>query len=106
MLFRSYAKLLNGNDPDTLRQKPWIQLDKMNGGDLVYSSLSDRNNFLEYVYNIPSSYMTGVNGEYQYTSGGVTFTSYKYFAIKIVLTATNSAVVPRVADLRVLALQI
>jgi Domain of unknown function (DUF4815) len=42
------------------------------------------------------------------TDSGVTYTTYKYFAIKIGLLndGTNSAVVPRVGDLRALALQL
>jgi hypothetical protein len=73
----------------------------------MYSSLSDRDNFKEYMYTIPTSYMTGDMGQFQYTSGsGVKYTGYKYFIIKIVLTSTNAAIVPRVADLRCIALQI
>jgi hypothetical protein len=46
-------------------------------------------------------------GEVQYTnSQGIKFTGYKYFQVKIGLVGINSAVVPRVADLRVLALSI
>jgi hypothetical protein len=71
--------------------------------------LADRNDFREYTYKFPTSQMTGTNGEVQYTNsqGGV-FTGYKYFAIKVGLTntANNSALIPRVADLRVIALQI
>lgn len=42
------------------------------------------------------------------TDTGVTYTTYKYFAIKIGLLndGTNSAIVPRVGDLRALALQL
>lgn len=42
------------------------------------------------------------------TDAGVTYTMYKYFAIKIGLLndGVNSAIVPRVGDLRVLALQL
>ena len=101
-----YAKLLNGSDSDTFAQKLWIPLEKDGNGDSTYSSLSDRNNYRDFVYNIPASYMTGSAGEFQYTRSGVTFTGYKYFAIKIVLTGTDSAIVPRVADLRAIALQL
>jgi hypothetical protein len=50
--------------------------------------------------------MTGPLGEYQYSVNGATYTGYKYFAIKIVMIADNSAVVPRASDLRVIALQV
>jgi len=104
---RVWVKILNGEDSDTLEQNSWIELEKMNDGDLVYSSLSNRDDFKEYQFGFPTSYLTGTNGEVQYTnSQGITFTGYKYFAVKIGLTATDSAVIPRVADLRTLALQI
>ena len=77
------------------------------GGDDVYSSISDRFNYKEYKYLLPTSSMTGSGKQVQYTNGsGTTFTGYKYFAIKIVLIADNPAIVPRVADLRCIALQI
>ncbi|NDB58625.1 DUF4815 domain-containing protein [bacterium] len=101
-----YVKLLNVDDSDSLSQKSWIELVKQGDGDITYSSISNRFNFKEFTYGLPSSLMTGSLGQVQYTSNGITFTGYKYFAVKIVLTATNSAVVPRVADLRCLALQI
>lgn len=101
-----YAKLLNGSDSDTFAQKLWIPLEKDGDGDSTYSSLSDRNNYRDFVYNIPASYMTGSAGEFQYTRSGTTFTGYKYFAIKIILTGTDSSIVPRVADLRAIALQL
>jgi hypothetical protein len=102
-----YVKLLQADDVETLQQKSWFELQKDGDGDGIYSSISDRFNYKEFVYKIPASYMTGTNGEFRYTNGaGTTFTGYKYFAVKIVLTATNAAVVPRVADLRCIALQL
>jgi hypothetical protein len=70
--------------------------------------LSDRNDFIEYQYGFPAANLTGALGQVQYTNlaGTTTFTGYKYYAIKVGLTAENSAVVPRVADLQVIALQI
>ena len=101
-----YCKLLNATDGETLAQKYWIEMPKLGDGDITYSSISNRYNFRELSYGLPASMMTGPNGEVQYTAGGATFTSYKYYAIKIVLVADNSAVVPRVADLRAIALQL
>jgi hypothetical protein len=104
---RVWIKILNGEDSDTLSQTNWIELEKADGADTLYSSISDINDFREYKYGFSASYLTGPNGEVQYTnSQGTTFTGYKYFAIKIGLTSSNSALVPRVADLRTIALQI
>lgn len=102
-----YAKILHGEDSDTFTQKSWIELEVQGDGDITYSSATDRNNFIEYTYKFPDSIMTANSGAVVYTnSAGTSFTGYKYFAIKIGLTATNSAVVPRVADLKCIALQI
>ena len=104
---RVWIKILNNEDSDTLTMKSWIELEKSFGGDILYSSLADKNDFREFVYNIPSSYMTGSQGQIRYTnSQGITFTGFKLFQVKIGLLGTNSAVVPRVADLRTIALQI
>jgi hypothetical protein len=79
--------------------KNWIELEK--DDDTVYSSLADRNNFIEFSYGLPDSVLTSPIGAFQYVnSAGSTFTGYKYFAVKIGLIGTNSAIVPRVADLR------
>jgi hypothetical protein len=102
-----WIKILNGEDSDTMAQKSWIELEKSFGGDISYSSLVDKKDFKEYIFNIPSSYMTGTLGEVRYTNTqSILFTGYKSFQIKIGLLATNSAIIPRVADLRAIGLQI
>ena len=44
------------------------------------------------------------NESIEYTSGGAKFDRFKTFAIKIALTSTNAAVVPKVRDMRAIAL--
>jgi hypothetical protein len=100
-----YVKLLHNDDGDTLAQKNWVELEKEGDGDSVYSSISNRFNYREYKYNLPTSVKTGPDGQVQYTANQIRFTGYKYFAVKIVLVADDSAIVPRCADLRVLAIQ-
>jgi hypothetical protein len=106
-----WCKLLNKEDTDTMENISWIPME-ISGAE-AFSSLSDKEDFKEVKYVIPDSYLTGPatdnspGGEVQYTnSQGATFTGYKYFAIKVGLAGTNSAVVPRVLDLRAVALQI
>jgi hypothetical protein len=55
----------------------------------------------------PAANLSGTLSEVQYrnTANTTTFTGYKNFAVKIGLLSDNSAIVPRVADLRVIALQ-
>ena len=102
-----YIKLLNAEDTDSFASVPWMELDKVEGSEDLFSSASNRNDFKEYIYEMPSWRKTGPSGEVQYTnSAGTTFTGFKYYAIKIGLTGSNSAVVPKVGDLRVLALQL
>jgi Domain of unknown function (DUF4815) len=99
-----YFKVLNNEDADTLDNKNWIELEYLD--DTVYSSQTVTNDFIEYNFKVPAAMLTGPNAELRYTtSSGTTFTGFKRFAIKIGLLATNSAVVPRVGDLQVLALQ-
>ena len=98
---------MHREDSDTIAQRNWIELEKVTGGDILYSSIANKNDFKEFVYNIPASYMTGPQGEVEYTSSkGILFTGYKLFQIKIGLVGENSAVIPRVADFRTIALQI
>jgi len=62
-------------------------------------SLTDYD-FREYEYR-PSLFTNAVT----YTNEeGATFDSFKTFAIKIVMTSTDPSVVPKVKDLRVIAL--
>lgn len=102
-----WVKILHAEDGETFAQKNWIELEKQGDGDITYSSVSNRNDFKEYTYKFPTSYMTGINGAVLYTNASATeFSGFKYFAVKIGLTGTNAAVVPRVADLKCIALQL
>jgi len=114
---RIWLKVLNGSDTDTLQTRPWIELEKSFGGDGLYSSLSNKSDFKEFTFSVPASYLSApaytanevnyAGGEFQYiNSQGITFTGFKSFQIKVGLLGTNSAIIPKVADLRVIALQI
>ena len=59
-------------------------------------SLTDEE-FIEFEYD-----PVGIN--VNYTSGGATYTSFKTFAIKIVMTSISTTKVPRIGDMRVIAL--
>lgn len=103
-----WVKIKHSEDSDLFDSRPWIELERSFEGNILYSSISDRNDFKEYEYTIPSSYLTGSLGEVQYTQSNtnIVFTGYRQFSIKIGLLGTNSAVLPKVADLRVIALQV
>jgi hypothetical protein len=112
-----YYKILNAEDNDTFEQTRWIPMDRVVSegftSSVVYSSSSNRNDFLELVYDVPTysnGYRSGANTtnskiiEYR-NSARARFVGYKYFAIKIVLVNQNSSNPPRVRDLRAIALQ-
>lgn len=103
-----YIKLRHNEDTDIIDNMNWLELDII-GGE-VTSSIADVNNFIEYQFKFPDSVLTGTIGDQdgvvQYTnSTGTKFTGFKQFQIKIGLLSDDSAVVPRVADLRCVALQ-
>lgn len=101
-----WVKILHAEDSDSFNTKNWIELEKTERGNLLFSSLANRDDFKEFKFSVPESYKTGPDGQVQYTnSQGTTFTGYKYFSIKIGLLSDNSAVVPRVADLRFCGIQ-
>ena len=103
-----YVKILHAEDAEGFAAKPWTELEKTVASSPLYSSLTDRDDFKEFTFNFADANKTGTNGEVQYTNGaGAVFTGYKYFAVKIgLLDDSNTAIVPRVADLRCVALQI
>lgn len=107
---RVWVKILNGDDSAGFFERPWIELNKTTG-EYQYSALANKDDFREIQYGFPTSLMTGTNGSVKYTNAatGTVYEGYKHFAIKIGLVlqpgVTNTAVVPRVSDLRVLALQ-
>lgn len=100
-----YVKLLNAEDGETIDDKPWLQLTQETSTTIVSDS-EDINDFEEFEYGIPTSSLTGPEGQVQYTSGSVTYTGFKRFKIKIVLLSSNPANPPRVKDFRAIALQI
>lgn len=120
---RVWVKILNREDQDqNFANRPWVELENKNGTG-TYSSMTSRNDFREFeygFYNATTNATTGAQiygngskdlstGIVTYTSGSANYTGYKYFAIKIGLLLQdgndNTAVVPRAADLRAIALQ-
>tara|TARA_R110000787_G_scaffold79863_1_gene174320 strand:- start:3616 stop:3861 length:246 start_codon:yes stop_codon:yes gene_type:complete len=72
----------------------------------VYSSEENENDYKIFDYEVPVASLSGTSNQVQYTnSQNVTYTGYKYLAIKVVLTAEASGVVPKVNELMSIALQ-
>jgi len=110
-----YVKFWNPTDAESFEKKNWTKLSYLNDTDLVYSSPTDRTNFYEYEFGIPSSatytndaYLDATNsGIITYTNiAGSKFTSFKIFAVKIVLLSSNPVRIPLINDIRAIALQV
>ena len=69
----------------------------MNETTNTNSVSSDINEFLELEFS-------PVGANTNYTSGSVTYDSFKTFAIKIVMTSASTTKVPLIKDLRAIAL--
>ena len=110
-----YARIQNAEDPDDFRDKHYTKLTQISAANTT-SSIVNKDNFIELEYGFPSSNTTslsafkfsGNNDVIRYfNTSNAHFDTYKYFSLKIVLrSTTGSHVVPRVKDLRAIALQI
>ena len=90
-----YYKVLSADDTDVFDDKPYQLMTAISG----YSFFSlDQSDFKEFVFapgddNLPANIV-------QY--GG--YQTFKYFAIKLVMTSTDTTKVPRIRDFRVVAI--
>ena len=109
-----YAKLQNAEDPAPFYDKLWTKL-TMASGSSVNSSTLDVNDYREFEYVLPkveemqgTAWVNAANdGIVQYRDeGGAVYESYKIWAIKVVLTSERPERVPRMQDVRAIALQI
>jgi hypothetical protein len=94
-----YYKLLSKSDTDTFDNKSWQLMAQLGNENYVSSSPTD---YRELTF-APGTNGTA-NNTVSYTSGTSTFTKFKTFAIKIVLTGTSTTDVPKVRDFRGIAL--
>lgn len=114
-----YYKVLNAEDSDIFSQARWVQMNQLTNLTSISGS-ENKNDFREYQYGVmdyPSGagageYNSGLFGNssptrilsYRNSLNGF-YEGYKYFAIKIVLTGTDTTNPPRVKNLRAIALQ-
>ena len=109
-----YVKFLNAADTDNFVDKDWTLMEMTEGASLRSSS-SNPDDYREFGFSVPASeaaegqaYLNGNNsGIIEYSnSSGARYSGYKTFAIKLVLTSESEAVVPRMRDVRAIALQV
>ena len=111
-----YARFQNGQDLDDFRDKHYTKLNLVETqASNTVSSIVNKDDFIELEYEVPSSNNSSLgafknpnnNNILRYNnSSGANFDTFKYFSLKIVLRSSSSNIVPRVKDLRAIALQI
>jgi hypothetical protein len=116
-----YARILHAEDGDSFQDKDYTLLrqvtaantysDGFDGSDIrefefTFSANTNGDNFLGSNADNQAKLNTGDNDVVAYRSAdGSIYSGYKTFAIKIVMTAAGTNLVPLVDDLRVIALQ-
>jgi hypothetical protein len=87
---------LSDSDATPFKDRPYEKMVCINP---TITASPDNETFRDYEYR-PSASINAVT----YTgTNGVTYNSFKTFAIKIVLTSSDPAIVPSVKDLRIIA---
>ena len=89
-----YYKVLSQTDIATFDSRPWTLMSESTNTNSVSASEDE---YLELKYS-----PTTANVEY--TTNGVTYSDFKVFAIKIVMTSVSTTKVPLIKDLRAIAL--
>jgi hypothetical protein len=94
-----YVKLLSSSDPEIFDDKSWQLLTQLGNANFVSTNDFD---YRELVF------APGTDGfadnDISYTSGNTIYTTFKTFAVKIVMSGESSVDVPKIRDLRVIAL--
>jgi len=111
-----YYKILHAEDSDTFAQARWVPM-ALSSDSSFYSSSENPEDFIELQYGVPAfaattslPYAFGANTtnsnivEYR-NSAKARFVGFKQFAVKIVMTNSETVNPPRLKDLRVIALQ-
>ncbi len=90
-----YYKALATGDPQNFDDKSWTRMLPRVGQEQMFANHAQH--FREYEFKTATNTAS-------YTSGGNTYDRFHTFAIKIVLRSTDPTVVPRLRNLRVIAL--
>ncbi len=104
-----YYKILNGSDETDFDDRPYRKMEQVTDATLFSVDVQDLDDFKEYEYKVSSADLTGINGEIQYTgtqTEAPVFTGFKTMAIKLVMLSTTTSLVPRLKDMRTIALSV
>jgi hypothetical protein len=89
-----YYKVKNGDDPDDFDMKNYILMTQETSAGTISKGKED---VKEFIYQTPAETTA-------YTSNSVRYETFKTFAIKIALVADTTYDMPRVKDMRAIAL--
>jgi hypothetical protein len=94
-----YYKVLSSSDPALFEDKSWQLMTQV--GNANFASL----NAEDYRELLFAPVTNGVlDNQISYVSGNTVFTTFRTFAIKVVMSSEQTGVVPKIRDLRVIAL--
>jgi hypothetical protein len=94
-----YYKILSSSDGEIFDDKNYQLMTQLGNPNFVSTSYND---FRELAFAPGSS--GAANNSISYASGSTAFNTFKTFAIKVVLVGSDTTDVPRVRDLRAIAL--
>jgi hypothetical protein len=94
-----YYKILSSSDGEIFDDKNYQLMTQLGNPNFVSTSYND---FRELAFAPGSS--GAANNTISYTSGSTAFNTFKTFAIKVVLSGSDTTDVPRIRDLRAIAL--
>ena len=104
-----YAKFLAEDDPEQFDAKVWTQLTGQASNP--FSQNSNRFDFKEHEFNlqlaapVTNAAFLNSSGVFEYVNeAGIKFNDFKYFTIKVLFWGTSHNKVPRLADIRAIAL--
>tara|TARA_Y100001938_G_scaffold22933_1_gene29812 strand:+ start:8895 stop:15293 length:6399 start_codon:yes stop_codon:yes gene_type:complete len=89
-----YFRVHNSEDPEDFEDKPYVLFTQETDANLISASESD---IKEYVFRTSSNNIS-------YTSGTQTYDNFKTFSIKIVLGSASTAIIPKIKDMKAIAL--
>ena len=112
---RVWAKVANNEDYQPITQKKWFELENISN---INSSAANKYDFVELSFKVPAydaaaaalvdEYSPGIDpvDGIIYKKDGYEYIGIRQFMIKIALTGSDIAIVPRVTDLQAIALQL
>jgi len=113
-----YAKVLGAEDSESFDDKYWSLMEQVTDSSTVTSKVSTNEN-TEFRYRLPANTAANIanvktasrnsnnsNIIRYHTLAGAPVDNFKNFAIKIVMTSDGTHLIPRISDMRAIALQI